>query len=202
MVDAAPQPPKNVQPPAFVPVNGSSIPHHHHHQHHKPEPPNHKPGLDLLNSRLKHTLPQPIFMQHAQVRRTPSQPQSPPVLQPPQQQWPLSLPFLATPQPLSTGPSAGFNPASSPIYPTFSHSPAGALSTLVSPIPSIPTSLASLLNDSGSLYVSYSTPSQAPNGLGEAGSGDPLMNYSPGHYFEGPSPMGWPLICMPPGQQS
>lgn len=39
---------------------------------------------------------------------------------------------------------------------------------------------------------------QSPFGSGD----DPMMVFSPSHYFEGVGPMGWPLISMPPGQQS
>ncbi|EXJ83414.1 hypothetical protein A1O1_07037 [Capronia coronata CBS 617.96] len=209
MVDAAPKPPNSLHPQTFVPINGSGI----SLQQHKIEPSNHKPSLDVTNShshsRHEKTLPQPIFM-HAQVR-TQSQPQSPSTPHPPQQQWPLSLPFLPQPQQMNPGqhqgrttPVAAVNPIT-PIYPAFAISPANGLATLASPVQSIPTSLASLLNNSGSMYVSYPTPSQTQNGLGLGSGGggdDPMMNFSPGHYFDGPGPTGWPLITMPPGPQS
>jgi hypothetical protein len=54
--------------------------------------------------------------------------------------------------------------------------------------------------------VGYQTPPQNQNGLGGAaghgGGGDPSMAFSPSHYFDGPGPLTWPLISMPPGQQS
>ncbi|EXJ87367.1 hypothetical protein A1O3_04326 [Capronia epimyces CBS 606.96] len=199
MVDAAPKPPNSIQPPSFVPVNGPGIP-----LRHKLELLNQAPSLEAETLRRKHTLPHPVFI-HSQVRPQ-SQPQSPSNQSSSLQPWPLSIPFLAQPQSLNLGHPAAANP-SSPIYPAFGQSPAGGLATLASPIQSIPTSLASLLNNSGGLYVNYPSPSQTQDSLGVGGGGgggdDPVMSFSPNnHYLDGPGPTVWPLITMPPGQQS
>jgi hypothetical protein len=51
------------------------------------------------------------------------------------------------------------------------------------------------------MYVSYPTPPQAQAALnGE--QGEILMEYSANHYYDGSGPLVWPLISMPPGQQS
>ncbi|KAL2432690.1 hypothetical protein ABEF95_014545 [Exophiala dermatitidis] len=236
MVDAAPKPPlsnnnnnttsRQSHTPSFMPVNGSSI---SLSQKLGPQNLNHsKPSLNLGIGgspaphhplpRHKKTLPQPLLM-HAQIRPQ-SQPQSPSNPLPPPQQWPpLSIPFLAQPghHPVAGGNGAVNGTGTSPVSPMFSSpfspSPATGLATLASPLTgqsNVPTSLASLLNDSAGLYVSYPAPapSRAPsNGLDGSGSGgttgeDPLMIFSPGHYLAGPSPHGWPLISMPDGQQS
>jgi hypothetical protein len=95
------------------------------------------------------------------------------------------------------GPGSALGPTS-PIYPTFSRA---QISAPLAPPPTqtIPTSLASLLNDTSSFYTSYSEPPQPQYALS---GGDPLMAFSPGHYYDGPGPMGWPLISMPPGTHS
>ncbi|KIX08023.1 uncharacterized protein Z518_02678 [Rhinocladiella mackenziei CBS 650.93] len=175
-----------VQTP-FMPVNGSNTP-----STHKFELPNSLPYQENQNpSNQMNHLPQPLYMQN-QVRNH-NQPQSPSNRHPPQQQW--QPPFTLLPQSQGQGQQPG---PTSPIYPAFSQSPATGPSR-TTPTQTIPTSLASLLNDSNSMYVSYPTSPQTQNGLG---GGDPMMNFSPSHYFDGLGPLGWPLITMPPGQQS
>lgn len=176
----------------FIPVNGSYIGQSHQVDQHDPDPyqGSHHPSSGNPNS-----LPQPLFTQ-TQVGSQ-GQEESPP--QRPQQQW--APPFSLLPQPQANGPGPG-PITTSPIYPAFSPS-SSASATATTAIQTMPTSLASLLNDSGSVYMNYPTPSQAQNNLGGGGSGgDPLMNFSPNHYVDGPGPLGWPLISMPPGQQS
>lgn len=162
-------------------------------QQHKPDHPNflqyqeNKPLLDHRNS-----LPQPAMFQSSP--RSQSQSQSPSVYQQPQQPWP---PFAFLPQP--QGPGPGQSPGlPSPIYPAFSQSPSVGPS-MPTPIQTIPTSLASLLNEPHGMYMSYPTTPQSQNSLS---TGDPLMAFSPNHYFDGPGgSMGWPLISMPPNAQ-
>ncbi|ETI27176.1 hypothetical protein G647_09859 [Cladophialophora carrionii CBS 160.54] len=150
---------------------------------------------------LKHrnSLPQSMFMQ-SQIL-PPNPPQSPLTHQ---QSWPPTYTLL--PQPQAQGQITGQGSAlTSPIYPSFSQAATSGLST-PGTYPPIPTSLASLLNDSGNFYVGYQTPPQNQNSLGGTaavgGGGDPSMAFSPSHYFDGPGPLTWPLISMPPGQQS
>ncbi|KIW88362.1 uncharacterized protein Z519_10931 [Cladophialophora bantiana CBS 173.52] len=149
----------------------------------------------------RNSLPQLVFMPSQGIPQ--SQPPSPLTHPQPQRHWDGSYPFLPHPLPSGQGSGQG-STVTSPIFAAFPQTPISGLSTSVS-IPTIPTSLASLLNDSGSLYMSYPTPPQNQNNLGGAAAGaggDPQMNFSPNHYFDGPGPLGWPLISMPPGQQS
>ncbi|OAP64138.1 hypothetical protein AYL99_00110 [Fonsecaea erecta] len=148
----------------------------------------------------RNSLQQPMFMPSQGV--TQSHSTSPLSHQQSQRQWPGIFSF---PQPPPPGQGPGQGPGvTSPIFTAFSQSPISGLSTSAS-IPVIPTSLSSLLNDSGNFYMSYPTPPQAQTSLGGVGLGrgaDPQMAFSQNHFFNGPGPMDWPLISMPPGQQS
>jgi hypothetical protein len=164
----------------FISVNGSaaSQPQHHHRQ--EPQPPFPYPDSQLPLHR-KNSLPHPTFM----PTHTPSSQSQPP------QPWSPSFAYLPQPHPHSQ------TQVTSPIYSAFSQSPMSGLSA--GPVQqTVPTSLASLLNDSGSIYVNYPTPPQSQNGL----NGDSYMSFQPNHYFDGPGRLTWPLISMPPGAQS
>lgn len=138
------------------------------------------------------------------------QPQFPPHSQPQsplnhQQSWQST--YTVLPQPQGQAPvSVQGSSLASPIYPTFTQASMGGISTPGN-YPSIPNSLASLLQPPGDFYTSYQLPLHAQNGVGGAGvagvdGGDSSMTFSPGHYYDGPGPLTWPLISMPPGQQS
>ncbi|KAJ9645558.1 hypothetical protein H2204_001139 [Knufia peltigerae] len=164
----------SVMQPAFNAVNGSNA------SHFKPVQPETEPLFAYLDPHVtpalrKNSLPPPTFAQSQMPALVP-------------QQWPS--PFSILPQP-NTQPQT-----SSPLFSTFSQSPSVALTT--APMQTIPTSLASLLNDASNIYVSYPTPPQSQNGL----NGDSYMSFQPNHYFDGPGPLTWPLISMPPGTQS
>ena len=156
------------------------------------EPPN--PNI------VKHrnSFPQPMFM-HSQIMPH-GQPQSPLTHQ---QSWPATYNLL--PQPQAQGQVTGqASNLTSPIYPTFSQATLGGIST-AGTYASIPTSLASLLHPSttsDNIYMSYQSQQQSQH-VGSVGiNGDPPMTFSPSHYYDGPGPLTWPLISMPPGQQS
>lgn len=89
------------------------------------------------------------------------------------------------------------------MYPSYPPSPATTGATAAAAagsIQSIPTSLASLLNDSNRMYVSY--PNPAPQAQDSLDGADTMMTFTPSHYYDGMGAMGWPLISIPPGQQS
>ncbi|KIX93253.1 uncharacterized protein Z520_11109 [Fonsecaea multimorphosa CBS 102226] len=149
----------------------------------------------------RNSLPQPMYMPSQGIAQ--SHPTSPLTHQQSQRQWSGTFSFLSQPLPPGHG-HEQVSGVTSPIFTAFAQSPISGLSTSAS-MPAIPTSLASLLNDSGNLYMSYPTPPQNHNSLGGGGlsrGADPQMAFSPNHYFDGPGPMGWPLISMPPGHQS
>ncbi|KIW84735.1 hypothetical protein Z517_00123 [Fonsecaea pedrosoi CBS 271.37] len=144
--------------------------------------------------------PQPMFMPQGIPQNHPT---SPLAHQQTQRQWTDTFSFL--PQPPTAGHAPEQGPGvTSPIFTSFAPSPITGLSTSAS-MPAIPTSLASLLNDSGNLYMHFSPPHHHHHhnslGVGVGGGGDSQMHYSPDHYFDGPG-LGWPLITMPPSQQS
>ncbi|KAK5387908.1 hypothetical protein LTS13_000844 [Exophiala xenobiotica] len=171
--------PSAIQLP-FISVNGSAASQPQHHYRQEPQP--HFPYPDSqLPLHRKNSLPHPTFM----PAHTPSSQSQPP------QPWSPSFAYLPQPHPHSQP------QVTSPIYSAFSQSPMSGLSA--GPVQqSVPTSLASLLNDSGSIYVNYPTPPQSQNGL----NGDSYMSFQPNHYFDGPGRLTWPLISMPPGAQS
>ena len=103
----------------------------------------------------RNSFPQAMFMQPQAVTHT--QPQSPLTHQQP---WPATYTLLPQPHPQEQ--NSGQGPTlTSPIYPTFSQGIATGLST-PGAYPSIPTSLASLLNHSGQLYMGFQPPSAEP----------------------------------------
>ena len=160
------------------------------------------PGLSLQD--LPKSLPlnhsngvhQSVFMSQHGVPQ--HQPQSPLTYQP---QWAGGYSLL--PQPQSQGQlGEQATTLTSPIYSTFSRAGISGLSTPGS-YPSVPTSLAPLLKQSGNYYVSYPTPPQTHVNTGgtSTSGGDLPMTFSASHYFDGPGPLTWPSITMPPGQQ-
>ncbi|KIW19304.1 hypothetical protein PV08_03598 [Exophiala spinifera] len=164
----------SVTPLPFNAVNGSYGPQF---KHPKPESETLFSYLDphATPVQQKNSLPQPQFTQNQIPAGVP-------------QQWPS--PFSILPQPIAP------SQISPPLFSTFSQSSNAALTT--APLQTVPTSLASLLNDSSSMYVSYPTPPQSQNGL----NGDSYMSFQPSHYFDGPGPLTWPLISMPPTTRS
>lgn len=162
------------------------------------------------------SLPQPIFM-HSQnpvhnqmpphsplthATQSPLNASSGPHQSSPQWPPPPFSTFLPQPNGVNQASSQAHHGPSSPLYPlSFNNtqSPVPASLPVHSQSHSIPTSLASLLNEPGaSMYVSYPTPPLTQNALS---GGDPTMTFSPTHYFDGHGSIGWPLITMPPGQQ-
>lgn len=160
------------------------------------------------------SLPQPIFMHPQSSVHNQFRPQSPsnyPNQSPlsssslqhqgPSQWPPQPLSFLPQPNGVNQASSQAHHSPSSPLYAlSFAHtqSPVSGSAPLNPQSHSIPTSLASLLNEPGaSMYVSYPTPPHTQMPL--SGGGDPAMNFSPTHYFDGHGSVGWPLITMPPG---
>jgi len=161
-------------------------------------------------------VPQPLFMPSQSSLHSHMQPQSPlghpnqPPLNPTSSQqqgssqWPPAhLAFLPQPNPVNQTSSQAHHSPPSPLYAMpFAHtqSPISASTPAHSQSQSVPTSLASLLNEPGAgMYVSYPTPPHTQPALH---GGDPTMNFSPTHYFDGHGSIGWPLITMPPGQHS
>lgn len=159
------------------------------------------------------SLPQPTFVHPQASMRAHMQPQSPmnhssqsPLHSQHQgpSQWPPP-PFSFLPQPHAVNHSSTqtHHSPTSPIYPNpFGHtlSPVSVPTPVHSQSHSVPTSLASLLNEPGqNMYMSYPTPPHTQTMLA---GGDQSMSFSPGHYFDGQGSVGWPLITMPPGQQS
>ncbi|KAK4935479.1 hypothetical protein LTR10_023466 [Elasticomyces elasticus] len=186
--------PPSLQIP-FVPVNGSSITQHDLENQNALQYQENGHLPDRRNS-----LPPPMFIPGGPMpAQSPSQ-LSPGTYQPPQ--WsPLSFAFLPQPQ--------GQIQVSSPTFPAYSNS-ITALPT-PGPVQGVPTSLASLLNESGgSIYANYPTPPHSQNGVNgvngingvnRVNGAESFMSFQPNHYFDGPGPLTWPLISMPPGGQ-
>ncbi|KAJ9605773.1 hypothetical protein H2200_009622 [Cladophialophora chaetospira] len=195
MVDQSPRA-NNIQSP-ISPVNGS-VPGPQVKVEQSPamsfqEPPNSNSGQH------RNSFHHSSFMQSQVV--THSQPQTPLNHQ---QSWGPTYNLLPQPQPQAQVSGQG-SALASPIYPSFTQASNGGMSTPGS-YSSIPTSLASLLHpstNSHNIYMSYQPQQQSQHPGDNAGiSGDPPMNFSPSHYYDGPGPLTWPLISMPPGQQS
>ena len=151
----------------------------------------------------RNSLPPPMYVPGGSMpAQSPSQ-LSPATYQPPQ--WsPLSFAFLPQPQ--------GQNQVTSPTFPAYANS----ITALSAPgqVQGVPTSLASLLNESGSIYApNYPTPPHSQsgvngvngmngvNGVNGVHAPESYMSFQPNHYFDGPGPLTWPLISMPPGGQ-
>lgn len=192
----------------FTPVNGSNFPLQFNQEAVSPV-------TSAYPEPHSRNLPQPIFMHSQNSLHSQMPPQSPlnhpsqsPLNQTSSQQqgpsqWPPApLAFLPQPNSVNQPSSQGHRSPSSPLYAiSFAHtqSPISASTPVHSQSQSVPTSLASLLNEPGaSMYVSYPTP---PHTQAALHGGDPTMNFSPTHYFDGHGSVGWPLITMPPGQQ-
>lgn len=181
-----------------------------------------KPYPDYHSKSLP--LPQPGLM-HPNGCRPQSQPQptlngnhTPQTRQ--QHQWPFQMQASSFSKHPHSSPSSLHRKSQSPASPLY---PPPAFPLPQSPLSAsashpIPTSLASLLNDSGKMYVNYPTPPQSQHSLpvnisnggtvpvaGPTASmgiiSDVVMDFSPNHYFDSPGTPGWPLIAMPPGQQ-
>jgi hypothetical protein len=137
-----------------------------------------------------------VYMQQQMSSQIPSQSSMPN-----QQSW--SAAYSLLPQPPASTPSTGAGSnLTSPVYPNFSQS---AMSPAAAPdaYAPVPTSLASLLNGSGNFYANYPVVPQAQQGVGgPIENVEPAMTFSPNHYYDGPGPLQWPLISLPPGQQS